>query len=184
MHRIRNQLNLISLASRHIADLVASHEIVRAMEVAEQVQLATAGLQSTLSQMHDLEAGHDLKRVLVVEDDSIQRRMIAEAFRESGYFVAEADNGNGAIEYLYSAAQPDVIITDLSMPSCSGWELSRVARTSPVCRGVLLVSLSGNAVPAATEGFDLTVAKPVDTKVMIAQIDQLLASRDGERDAA
>lgn len=61
------------------------------------------------------------RHILVVDDDQDLRESVAEALEEGGYSVAEAKDGQQALEYLRSpVALPDLIVLDLTMPRMSG----------------------------------------------------------------
>lgn len=181
MNKLRNHLNLITLASQQMSSEIESGSLIASLETAEQIQLAAASSAALLKQkLHEqLPSGYE--RVLLVEDDASQRVLIANTLRKDGFFVAEVSNGNEAIEYLVEMPQPDVIITDLAMPECDGWELINVARTSRMGQGVLIVALTGydtedNTLPRA----DLILKKPINTSALSEQLQTLLDKRPVE----
>ena len=65
------------------------------------------------------------KRVLVVDDDPTQRRLIQAVLEREGFGVSQADGGDSAIDQLISGVSPDVVILDLVMPGTPGIEVPR-----------------------------------------------------------
>lgn len=178
MHSVRNSLNLITLATQRAGRSLEKHHWLTALELAEQIQRAAASMAAALQERLD-EEGRDLHRILVVEDDGAQRAFISDALRTAGFFVAEVSDGNEAIEYLYQMPRPDAIVTDLAMPNCNGEELLAVAETSPVSRGIILVSITGSEVSAELESrLDIVMKKPIDTVALVDQLTTRLAKQE------
>jgi PAS domain S-box-containing protein len=106
-------------------------------------------------------ADEDTPTVLVVDDESEVRALIAEVLRGSGYHVVVAADGDAAIALLERAARPvDLLVTDVVMPVMSGTDLAaRVTSSSPTTR-VLFVSGFVPAGSPSLRGAPL-VAKPL-----------------------
>jgi PAS domain S-box-containing protein len=106
-------------------------------------------------------AAEDTPTVLVVDDESEVRSLIAEILRGSGYHVVVATDGDAAISILERAARPvDLLVTDVVMPVMSGTDLAaRVTSASPSTR-VLFVSGFVPAGSPSLHGAPL-VAKPL-----------------------
>jgi len=109
-------------------------------------------------------------RVLVVEDTRTIRFMIVRLLTTMGHEVAEAADGEQALE-VASEFNPEVIFSDISMPVMNGYELARHIRASDRFDGVQMVALTGygqetdrkNALDA---GFNDHIVKPVDVEVL------------------
>ncbi len=68
--------------------------------------------------------------VLVVEDESLVREMIAEELRDAGFGVLEAADGESASSILAAERQIDVLFTDIRLPgNFDGWDIARLARS-------------------------------------------------------
>ena len=78
--------------------------------------------------------------ILVVDDYQDAREMYAEYLQFSGFRVAEAKNGNEAVEQACSL-KPDLILMDLSLPGMDGWEATRVLKADDETRHIPIVAL-------------------------------------------
>lgn len=121
--------------------------------------------------------------VLVVEDYTDAREMYAEYLRFSGFRVAEARNGEEALEKAFTLL-PDVILMDLALPLMDGWEATRRLKSDPRTAQILVVALTGHALAGHAEGArragcDAFVTKPCLPDELVDEIRRLLALRDG-----
>ena len=89
--------------------------------------------------------------ILVVDDYQDAREMYAEYLQFSGFRVAEARNGNEAVEQALSL-RPDLILMDLSLPGMDGWEATRVLKADERTKNIPIVALTGHALAGASEG--------------------------------
>jgi CheY-like chemotaxis protein len=110
------------------------------------------------------------RRLLVVEDEVLVRLIVAEAAREAGYLVAEAESADAALAYLASGRPVDLVFSDIGLPgSMSGSALARkLADERPEIKVVLT---SGQAGAYAVEGIAPFIAKPysiVEGLILIA----------------
>jgi CheY-like chemotaxis protein len=80
--------------------------------------------------------------VLIVEDDSDLREMMAQLLTLEGFQSATVANGKEALRYLSSGDTPNVILLDLMMPVMDGWEFRRVQQADPVLASVPTIVLS------------------------------------------
>jgi CheY-like chemotaxis protein len=80
--------------------------------------------------------------VLVVEDDRDLRVALGSALREEGYRVAVAATGLGALMYLRSAPPPALILLDLVLPQCSGWDFCAEHGRDDVLRSIPIVAIT------------------------------------------
>jgi two-component system, cell cycle response regulator DivK len=121
--------------------------------------------------------------VLVVEDYQDAREMYAAYLQFSGYRVAEATNGEEAIEQAL-ALRPDIILMDLALPKMDGWEATRRLKSDDRTRHIPVVALTGHALAghadgAREAGCDAFVTKPCLPDELVAEIKRMLAT--GER---
>jgi CheY-like chemotaxis protein len=124
-------------------------------------------------------------KVLIVDDDAdvlhLVRRLLSEARAE----VTAASNAQTALRNL-ALARPDVIVSDLEMPGCDGFELMRQIRTLPADNGgtTPAIALSAHVrdvdkARARAAGFDAHVAKPMRALRLIEAIRETLALKRG-----
>ena len=113
-----------------------------------------------------------MPHVLVVDDDSALRQIIAEALVDAGYDVRQAANGIEALDAV-RADPPEVVLLDLSMPIIDGWEFVDAWHTSGARQGGRLVVISGvPGAEATVEGIrpDAFLAKPFDVERLIETV--------------
>ncbi|WP_037982341.1 response regulator [Thauera sp. 27] len=104
-------------------------------------------------------------RVLIVDDNPINRLLPGAWITRSGWDAVECPNGVEALKKL-STERFDVILLDLSMPGLSGIEVCRRLRALPNGKGVRVIAYTAHAVPDALEGltaagFDEVLIKPI-----------------------
>jgi CheY-like chemotaxis protein len=109
-------------------------------------------------------AGETGPLVLIVDDVQDNRTIYVLFLKFSGYRVAEAENGEDALEKA-TALLPDVIVMDLSLPVMDGWEATRRLKRDPRTKKIPVVALTGHALPeharaARDAGCDLVITKP------------------------
>lgn len=114
----------------------------------------------------------DAVRVLVVEDEPETVELVALFLRDAGAEVLAVGDGEDALEVVDGFA-PDVVVSDLSLPRLTGWDMVTALRD----RGhdVPAVALSANAnltdmARALRSGFDVHVAKPVGSEDLVAAV--------------
>lgn len=110
------------------------------------------------------------ERVVVVEDDADILCVLAEALANEGYIAVPFDRADAAFEEVV-ARPPDVLVTDLAMPSMSGQELiaqvrERLGEDVPI----LVISASANARLATELPIQAFISKPFDLGDMLSQV--------------
>jgi CheY-like chemotaxis protein len=116
--------------------------------------------------------------ILVVDDYQDAREMYAEYLQFSGFRVAEAKNGNEAVEQAM-ALKPDLILMDLSLPGMDGWEATRLLKADQATRHIPIVALTGHALAGASEGArkagcDSFVTKPCLPDDLVVEVRRML----------
>ena len=116
--------------------------------------------------------------ILVVDDYEDAREMYAEYLRFCGFRVAEARNGNEALEQAF-ALMPDLILMDLSLPGMDGWEATRQLKADDRTRQIPVVALTGHALAGASEGAkkagcDSFVTKPCLPDDLVVEVRRML----------
>jgi len=128
-----------------------------------------------------------MKKILVVDDEADVCTYLGRLFRENGYAVACAGDGNQALEQV-EKEKPDLITLDLSMPAKSGVKFYREIKAKPELSGVAVVLVTGvtgpGGNPADTERFYSTrrqapppdgfIAKPIDREEILELVSRLI----------
>ena len=102
--------------------------------------------------------------ILLVEDYDDAREMYRDYLQFAGFEVDTARDGHEALDKARSL-MPDLILMDLSLPGMDGWEATRVLKSDPRTRHLVIVALSAHALAAEGErarvaGCDGFIAKP------------------------
>ena len=118
--------------------------------------------------------------ILVVDDYQDAREMYAEYLQFSGFRVAEARNGNEAVEQAF-ALRPDLILMDLSLPGMDGWEATRRLKSDESTKHIPIVALTGHALAGASEGAkragcDSFVTKPCLPDDLVVEVRRMLGT--------
>lgn len=116
--------------------------------------------------------------VLVVDDFEDNRAMYLEYLQFHGFRVAEAVNGQEAIERTRQLL-PVVVVMDLSLPVMDGWEATRRIKADPRTRHIRIIALTGHAEPAHAKkaldaGCDDFIAKPCLPDTLLVRIREHL----------
>lgn len=116
--------------------------------------------------------------ILVVDDYQDAREMYAEYLQFSGFRVAEARNGNEAVEQAF-ALKPDLILMDLSLPGMDGWEATRRLKADESTKHIPIVALTGHALAGASDGAkkagcDSFVTKPCLPDDLVVEVRRML----------
>ena len=116
--------------------------------------------------------------ILVVDDYQDAREMYAEYLTYSGFRVAEARNGNEAVDQAF-ALKPDLILMDLSLPGKDGWEATRELKADARTQHIPIVALTGHALAGASDGAkkagcDSFVTKPCLPDDLVVEVRRML----------
>jgi CheY-like chemotaxis protein len=122
-----------------------------------------------------------MARILLVEDDLLNREMIGRYLLIQGFEVITAVNGAQAVE-LAQSQLPDLILMDMGLPILSGWQATAQLKASPNTHAIPIVALTAYAMAedrdrAYSVGCDEFETKPVNFPQLKAKIEALLARR-------
>jgi len=115
-------------------------------------------------------------RILVVDDDSLVRHMIADALEAQGYQVATASESFGALQCL-ERERPDAVVCDVRMPGLDGAALRRLLRRGEQRLPFLLISgdsTTGDHLDDASDARTAFLAKPFTPDELTTRLRQLL----------
>ena len=118
------------------------------------------------------------KRVLVVEDQEDNRRIMRDLLTSVGFSLIEATTGEEGVR-LAENGHPDLILMDIQMPILDGYEATRRIKANPDLRRIPIIvvtsyALSGDDVKARAAGADAYVSKPFSPRELLAKIRQFL----------
>jgi CheY-like chemotaxis protein len=121
------------------------------------------------------------KRILVVEDNLDNRRILVYRLKRIGEFeIVEASNGEEALVIVETPPPPDLIFMDLKMPVMDGWEATKKIRQLEFGKTIPIIALTAQAMAgdeqkALAAGCDDYLAKPiVDLSVVRTKMERLL----------
>jgi two-component system, response regulator PdtaR len=118
--------------------------------------------------------------LLVVEDETLLRVLIADELREVGFVVLEAASADEALSYVEAGVQFDAVFTDVQLPgSLSGLELGHRLRADRPDLPVVLTS--GNHQNASECNVTLFFPKPYEIHEVVAFLVRLVASQNGDQ---
>ena len=119
-----------------------------------------------------------MKRILLVEDNEMNRDMLARRLQKRGYEMLLAVDGLLAVEMTRSE-KPDLVLMDMSLPNLDGWEASRQLKADAATAGIPIIALTAHAMAedrekALAAGCDEFETKPVDLASLLAKMATLL----------
>jgi two-component system cell cycle response regulator DivK len=114
------------------------------------------------------------KRILVIDDNEDNRRIMLDCLTAAGYEVIEAESGEDGVSFAERHV-PDLILMDIQLPGIDGYEATRRIKASHELRGIPLVvvtsyALSGDDVKALDAGADDYVTKPFSPRALLAKV--------------
>ena len=117
-------------------------------------------------------------RVLLVEDNEMNRDMLSRRLSRKGFEVLMAVDGQQAIE-MTSKVSPDLILMDMSLPVLDGWEATRRLKAYPASSGIPVIGLTAHAMDGDREkclqaGCDEYDTKPIDLPRLLEKISAQL----------
>ena len=119
-----------------------------------------------------------MTRILLVEDNELNRDMLSRRLIRRGYEVEIAVDGREGLR-LADSLIPDLILLDLSLPEMDGWEVLRHLKENPKMKAIPVVALTAHALVtdrdrALEAGFDEYDIKPVEMPRLLKKMEILL----------
>jgi CheY-like chemotaxis protein len=119
-------------------------------------------------------------KILLVEDNELNRDMLSRRLIRRGYTVVVAEDGERGLE-LIRAERPDLVLMDMSLPGIDGWEATRRLRADPEIADVRVIALTAHAMAGDREraleaGCDDYDTKPVEMDRLLLKITTLLGA--------
>jgi two-component system cell cycle response regulator DivK len=118
------------------------------------------------------------KRILLVEDQADNRKIIRDMLRGTDYEITEAENGEEALTAIANQ-RPDLILMDIQLPVMDGYTATRQIKADPALRSIPIIAvtsyaLSGEDKKARAAGCDDYVPKPYSPRQLLAKIRQYM----------
>lgn len=119
-------------------------------------------------------------KILLVEDNEMNRDMLSRRLKRNGYDVVIAVDGRQGVE-MAASETPDLILMDMSLPVIDGWEATRQVKQNQATRKIPIIALTAHAmagdrekaIEAGCEDYD---TKPVEITRLLGKITALLDS--------
>ncbi len=121
------------------------------------------------------------KRVLVVEDNELNRRLLNDVLEAHGYLVMETAEGARALE-MARQYRPDLILMDIQLPDISGLEASRQLKNDAATRAIPIIAvtafaMAGEERKTRESGCDAYVAKPIILRDFLLVVEKYAGMR-------
>ena len=122
-----------------------------------------------------------MSKLLLVEDNEMNRDMLSRRLQRRGYEVIPAVDGEEGVKMAKSEA-PDLILMDMSLPLLDGWEATLQLKAAPETQSIPILALTAHAMSGDREkaieaGCDDYDTKPVEFSRLVAKIEALLQKR-------
>jgi len=120
-------------------------------------------------------------KILLVEDNEMNRDMLSRRLQRRGYEVLTAIDGESGLALTRSDA-PAVILMDMSLPGIDGWEATRQLKADPTTRAIPVIALTAHAMAGDREkalaaGCDDFDIKPIDLERLLGKIEAHLGGK-------
>jgi CheY-like chemotaxis protein len=124
-----------------------------------------------------------MHKILLVEDNPLNRDMLTRRLVKRGFDVVTAEDGLQGVDFA-SRDLPDLVLMDMSLPGIDGWEATRRLKAVDATRAIPVIALTAHAMAedrakALAAGCDDFDTKPVDFARLLDKMNALLAERPG-----
>ena len=123
-----------------------------------------------------------MAKLLLVEDNEMNRDMLSRRLRKKGYEVAIAVDGQAGLEMATSEG-PELILMDMSLPIMDGWTATKHIKADDATNKIPVIALTahameGDRIKALEAGCDDYDTKPIDLKRLLSKIEALLGTSE------
>ena len=123
-----------------------------------------------------------MTKVLIAEDNAVNRELLHELLELRGYTVVEACDGEEALR-MVEQTQPDLLLLDIGMPVLDGFAVVRKIRENPRFASLPVVAVTAYAMQGDREKilnskFDGYLSKPVNARALAEELERLLGKRE------
>ena len=129
-----------------------------------------------------------MSKILVVDDEEDVRNLLVLIFRDAGYEVITAENGQVAVDKA-RAEHPDLIFLDILMPVMDGFQACSILKRDPATRDAFIAFLTAKDLPkdwdrGLQSEADVYIAKPFNNERLLFVAKELLALKEDDREDA
>ncbi|MGH7588116.1 MAG: response regulator [Gemmatimonadota bacterium] len=124
-----------------------------------------------------------MTRILLVEDNEMNRDMLSRRLARKGYEVALAVDGRQGVE-MAQTMDYDLVLMDMSLPEVDGWDATRQLKSDPATEALPIIALTAHAMSGDREkaleaGCDDYDTKPIEMERLLGKMEALLARPGG-----
>ena len=124
-----------------------------------------------------------MPRILLIEDNELNRDMLSRRLARKGYEVLLAEDGAAGVATAI-AERPDLVLMDVSLPVMDGWEATRRLKAAPETRRIPVIALTAHAMStdrlkAVEAGCDDYETKPIELDRLLGKMTRLLGPAPG-----
>jgi two-component system cell cycle response regulator DivK len=133
--------------------------------------------------VNELRSGELMAKILLVEDNEMNRDMLSRRLLRKGFEVVIAVDGGQAVT-MAESERPDLILMDMSLPVIDGWEATRRVKAATMTAKIPIIALtahamSGDREKAISAGCDDYDTKPIEMPRLLEKIEALLVRTQG-----
>ena len=119
-----------------------------------------------------------MSKILIVEDNEMNRDMLSRRLERKGYDVVMAEDGKKGVD-MSKSENPDLILMDLSLPVMDGWEATSNIKADEETKSIPIIVLTAHAMAGDREkaldaGADEYDTKPIDFKRLLGKIKEFI----------
>jgi CheY-like chemotaxis protein len=121
------------------------------------------------------------RRILVVEDNAMNMKLLRDVLKVRGYQVMEAITAEEGLQIAH-AQRPDLVLMDIQLPGMDGITALRELRGDPATRDIPVIAVTASAMPMDRKqimnaGFDGYQTKPLSVKEFLGEVERILVGR-------
>ena len=129
-----------------------------------------------------------MAKILLVEDNEMNRDMLSRRLQRRGYHVVLAVDGQSGVEMAQNQA-PDLVLMDMSLPVLDGWEVACRLKADAPTKHIPIIALTAHAMSGDREkaldaGCDNYDTKPIELPRLLGKIEALLRPDEGKMASA
>ncbi len=119
-----------------------------------------------------------MPKILLIEDNELNRDMLSRRLTRKGFHVIVAENGKKGLE-MTKAEKPDLVLMDMNLPEIDGWNATKTIKLDKAIKHIPVIALTSHAMTGDKErtfaaGCDEYEPKPIDFSALLTKIHRLL----------